>query len=89
MTEEEALKGLVKHEDLFNQVTHDKALPDASHGAVQEIAACYKVLDPGYFIDWNCRTCIFNMFKHANKRRLDYIKEVALRDINDPKYYKF
>lgn len=75
MTDHEAKHILDKHALLFNTWETNQSIPDASHGAIQEVLLAYKHFNPSYFMDSACGSCVGNMVTEANAKR----KELNLK----------
>ena len=71
MTELEAKYILDKHTALFNLALNNNSIPDRSHMAIVEIHEAYKVFNPTYHLDSCCSSCVWDLIKVANNKRLE------------------
>ena len=81
MTDHEAKHILDKHTLMFVMWENNQSIPDASHGAIQEVLSAYKHFNPDYHMDACCSSCVGQMVELANAKR----KELILKFYTFPK----
>jgi uncharacterized protein (DUF2225 family) len=66
MSHAEAYEVLRSHRDLFEYVETNQCAPDASNNRIQSVWEAFRTINPHYYMDWTCGSCVFRMMSAAH-----------------------